>query len=211
MSNVNETTAPKVILFIAMLFMLVETVLYSESGGIGILYGILEIIFIILIFLSLAFVRTKPVEIPYYWWIYLILGIILILFSFLQEVFLQFFTGFLLILAVIVELLCENKEFKASKLVLLIGIILSLYDSVLCLFAGDAGIGPGIIGLILVIILLILVLDLFDIKIPMEWWTVLAIAFVIFTWVSPLVTGYIFGGFGGYILMIAWVLLIFAF
>ncbi|MFX1501871.1 MAG: hypothetical protein ACFFDH_12980 [Promethearchaeota archaeon] len=191
--------------------MLVEAVLYCGSGGISILYGILEIIFMILIFLSLAFVSTKPVEIPFYWWIYLILGIILILFSFIQEVFLQFFTGFLLILAVIVELLCENKELKASKLMLLVGIVLSLYDSVMCLFVGNTGIGPGIIGLILVIILFILVLDLFDIKIPMEWWTVIAITFIIFTWVSPLVTDNIFGGFGGYILMIAWVLLIFAF
>lgn len=168
MSESNENSAPKVILFIAMLFMLWEAVRYLGSGGIGILYGIFEIIFIVIIFISLSFVSTKPVELPYYWWIFLILGVILILFSFLQNVFIQFFTGFLLILAVIVELICEKKEFKASKLMLLVGIALSLYDSIMCLFLSNAGIGPGVIGLILLIILLILVLDLFDIKIPMK-------------------------------------------
>ena len=207
----NDNTAPKVILYIATLFMLWEAVLYLGAGDLGILYGILEIIFIIVIFISLSFVSTKPVELPYYWWIFLILGVLLLVFSVLQSVLLQYFTGFLLILAVIVELVCENKEFKASKLMLLVGIALSVYDSVMCFIVGEAGIGPGIIGLIFAIILLILVLELVDIKIPFEWWTVLTVAFVIFTWVSPLATGYIFGGFGGYILMIAWILILFAF
>ena len=50
MSESNENTAPKVILFIAMLFMLWEAVLYFGAGDLGILYGVLETIFIIVIF-----------------------------------------------------------------------------------------------------------------------------------------------------------------
>jgi len=195
--------------------MLVEAVAYFTIGGIGILYGILVLLFIAVIFISLALVSLGPVKIPYYWWIMLIIGILLILFEFLQNAFMPYFTGILVILAVIVELVTEKKDFKASKLMALVGIAFSIWDCTIIFLDFTAGneilVVNAVFGLILAIILLILVLDLVDIKIPYTWWVFLTIAFVIFTWVSPNAIGYAFGGFGGYILMIAWVLILFAF
>ena len=62
----KEITAPNIILFIAMLFMLAEAVLFMSAGGIGILYGIIELILIAVIFISLELVSLGPVKIPYY-------------------------------------------------------------------------------------------------------------------------------------------------
>ncbi len=210
----QEITAPKVVIFIAMLFMLVEAVAYFTIGGIGILYGILVLLFIAVIFISLALVSLGPVKIPYYWWIMLIIGILLILFEFLENAFMPYFTGILVISAVIVELVTEKKDFKASKLMALVGIAFSIWDCITIFLntaATDIMIVNAVFGLILAIVLLILVLDLVDIKIPYTWWVFLTIAFVIWYWVSPNATGFAFTGFGGTLLMIAWVLILFAF
>jgi hypothetical protein len=208
----KEITAPKLIIFIALLFMLTEAVSFMSAGGMGILYGIIELILIFVIFVSLELVSLGPVKIPYYWWIILIIGIILIVFSYLAPG--NYLTAIMLLLAVIVELVTDKKDIIASKIILLFGIAFSLWDCV-SIFIGYA---PGaeialvnaIFGLILVIILLILLLDLVDIKIPFTWWIVLTIAFVIFTWVSPFASGYPVVGFGGTILMIGWLLIILA-
>ena len=209
----SEMTAPKIILFIAILFMLVEAVAYFTAGGITILYGILELVFIAVIFISLALVSLGPIKIPYYWWIMLIIGVLLILFAFLAGG--TYFTGILVLLAVIVELVTEKKDFKASKLMALVGIAFSIWDCIAIFIGFTAGneilIVNAVFGLILAIILLILVLDLVDIKIPYTWWVVLTIAFVIWTWVSPFAGGLALTGFGGTILMIAWILILFAF
>ncbi|MCK4779975.1 MAG: hypothetical protein KAT57_07305 [Candidatus Lokiarchaeota archaeon] len=209
----SEMTAPKIILFIAMLFMLAEAVAYFTAGGIEILYGILELVFIAVIFISLALVSLGPIKIPYYWWIMLIIGVLLILFASLAGG--TYLTGILVLLAVIVELVTEKKDFKASKLMALVGIAFSIWDCIAIFIGFTAGneilIVNAVFGLILAIILLILVLDLVDIKIPYTWWVVLTIAFVIWTWVSPFAAGLIVTGFGGTILMIAWILILFAF
>lgn len=209
----SEMTAPKIIIFIAMLFMLAEAVAFFTAGGIAILYGILELVFIAVMFISLNLVSLGPIKIPYYWWIMLIIGVLLILFSLLAGG--TYFTGVLVLLAVIVELVTEKKDFKASKLMALVGIAFSIWDCIAIFLGFTAGneilIVNAVIGLILAIILLILVLDLVDIKIPYTWWVFLTIAFVIWYWVSPNAGGYDFTGFGGNLLMIAWVLILFAF
>jgi hypothetical protein len=98
---------------------------------------------------------------------------------------------------------------------LLVGIAFSLWDCIAIFMNFTAGaellLVNAIFGLILLIILLILVLDLVDIKIPYTWWVVLTIAFVIYTWVSPSAAGFPVVGFGGTLLMIGWILILFAF
>lgn len=212
----KEITAPKIMLFIACLFILAEAIAYLYLAGIDammILYGILGLVFVFIIFISLDLVSLGPVKLTYWWWLMLIIGVILVVFNYLVGG--NYFTPILVLLAVIVDLVTQKKDINASKIVLLFGIAFAVWDCV-SIFIGFT---PGaevilvnaIFGLILAIILLILVLDLVDIKIPYNWWTVLTIAFVIYTWVSPFVIGtFPVLGFGGIILMIGWVLILLA-
>lgn len=236
----RDITAPKTILIIAMLFMLAEAVAYFwladaafADDAILILYGILNLVFLAVIFISLDLVSLGPVKIPYFWWINLIIGVLLILFSYLvAEVYgyaLEFaalgivwgssiapyFAGALVLLAVFIELITTKKDIKASKLITLLGIALTIWDCVAIFLHAPTDIAfvHAVFGIILAIILLILVLDLVDIKIQFTWWVFLTIAFVIFTWVSPtarlmniLVDDLPVVGWAGTFLMIAWVL-----
>ena len=234
----REMTAPKILYIIAMLFMLLEAVAYfwlADAAYYGnsllILFGILNIVFIFVMFISLNLIGTGSVKIPYFWWLMVIIGVLLIIFSYLIDywgyTYGLFFLGYLwggvtpfpylagslVLLAVIVELVTKKKDFGASKIVGLIGIGLTIFDCiVIFIHLTDAiYIVNGVFGLILAVILLILMLDLVDIKIPFNWWVLLTIAFVIFVWVSPLVDGaYPASGWGGLFLMIAWILVLFA-
>ena len=239
----REMTAPKILLFIAMLFMLLEAFAYFwladpllTGDSLLILFGILNIVFIFVIFISLNLVGTGPVKIPYFWWLMLIIGILLILFSYLVADFwgygvvlvslgvvwgipaFPYLAGSLVILAIIVELVAKKKDFGASKIVGLLGIGLTIWDCIVIFMGTPTTISilHAVFGLILAVILLILMLDLVDIKIPFNWWVFLTIAFVIFVWVSPLANPILFPsaypatGWGGLFLMIAWILVLFA-
>lgn len=232
----REMTAPKILLFIAMLFVLLEAIAYFWVADLVgdyllVLFGILNIVFIFVMFISLNLVGTGPIKIPYFWWLTLIIGILLILFSYLVADFWgygfllfslglvwgvgpwPYLAGALVILAIIVELVAKKKDFGASKIVGLIGIGLTIFDCIVIFITAPITIAivHAVFGLILAIILLILMLDLVDIKIPFNWWVLLTIAFVIFTWVSPLALGaYPASGWGGLFLMIAWILVLFA-
>ena len=214
----KEITAPKLILFIAMLFILQEAIVYFYVAGtdaLFILYGIIGLVFVFIIFISLDLVSLGPVKLTYWWWLMLVIGVVLIIFNFLAGG--TYFTPILVLLAVIVDLVTDKKDINASKIILLFGIAFAIWDCV----ATFIGFAPGaeiflvnaIFGLILAIILLILVLDLVDIKIPFNWWVVLTIAFVIFYWITPgavLLSTYPVAGFGGIILMIGWLLMLLA-
>ena len=52
--GISDITAPKIIIFIAMLLMLVQAVAYITAGGITILYGVLVLVFII------VWIQCKP-------------------------------------------------------------------------------------------------------------------------------------------------------
>ena len=189
--------------------------------------------FLAVIFISLDLVKLGPVKIPYFWGINLIIGVLLIVFSYLvAEVYgyallfaalgiawgssiAPYFAGALVLLAVFIELITTKKDIKASKLITLLGIALTIWDCVSIFLHAptDIAVVHAVFGIILAIILLILVLDLVDIKIPFTWWVFLTIAFVIFTWVSPtarlmniLVDDLPVVGWAGTFLMIAWVL-----
>ncbi len=211
----KEITAPKITLFIAMLFIFAEAMGYFYVAAIDammILYGIIGLVFVFLIFISLDLVSLGPVKLTYWWWLMLIIGIVLIIFNYLAGG--NYFTAILVLLAVIVDLVRGKKDMNGSKVMLLFGIAFALWDCVAIFIGFTAGaeiiLVNAIFGLILAIILLILVLDLVDIKIPFGWWSVLIIAFVIYTFVSPFAAGYPVLGFGGIILMIGWLLMLLA-
>jgi len=236
----REMTAPKILYIIAMLFMLLEAVAYFwltdpilfTGDYLLILFGILNIVFIFVMFISLNLVGTGPVKIPYFWWLMLIIGVLLIVFSYLIAEFWgygiylyglilfgwgvlpwPYFAGSLILLAVIVELVAKKKDFGASKVVGLFGIALTIFDCIVIFMSYTTAlpIVHAVFGLILAVILLIIMLDLVDIKIPFNWWVFLPIAFVIFVWVSPMaLAAYPAAGWGGLFLMIAWILVLFA-
>jgi hypothetical protein len=238
----RELTAPKIILIIAMLFMFAEAIMYFyltdpllTGDNLLILFGILNLVFVFVIFISLDLVGTGPVKIPYFWWLMVIFGVLLIVFSYLIADFwgygiliaglgfaglagvAPYLTGSLVLLAVIVDIMPKLKDMKANKTFALFGIGFTIWDCIVILMQSAAATAIAIVnavfGIILAIVLLILVLDLIDIKIPFTWWVLLTIAFVIWTFVSPfavfinvLTTYYPVVGWGGLFLMISFVL-----
>ena len=227
MGEREKLSATKFLLYIGILFMIADAIFMfyasADPNGLFILYGILEIVLAAVVFLSLDLVSLGPVKIPYKWWILLIVGAILLVFGILvypiagyQYVF---FSGTIVVMAALLEFLLPKKEWKASKIMLLLGIAFAFYDCIL-LILGYADTGSkvaltnAIFGIILLVLLILAFQDWFDAKIPFTWWTVLTVGFVIFMWVSPgafaigLIENAPISGFGGTVLLIAWILMI---
>ncbi len=240
----REMTAPKVMYFVGMLFLLLDAVAYfwlADSSFTGdsllIIFGVLHLVFIIIMFLSLELVGTGRVKIPYFWWLMLIIGALAIVFSYLTanlwdygEEYLQlleifsfvpipYFTGGLIVLGVLTEVMPKIKDLKSSKVVAMVGILFTIYDCIviIILYTQTFFLITAIFGLILAAILLIIVLDLIDIRIPNTWWVILTFAFVIYIWVVPtLVAAWasvfaVLAGFGGLFLLIAVLLMLLGF
>jgi hypothetical protein len=237
----REMTAPKIMYFIGMLFILMDAIAYfwfaSEAlfgDNLLIIFGVLNLVLIIIMFLSLELVGTGRIKIPYFWWLMLIIGALLIVFSYLIANFwdygmymyvliefwnvapIPYFSGSLVILAVLLEKAPKIKDIKSSKVVTILAILLTIYDCVAMLIINSDEIFliSAIFGIILAVILLIVVLGFINIRIPYTWWVVLAFAFVIYIWVVPgLVAAWEslfvpFTGFGGLFLLIAVLLMI---
>jgi hypothetical protein len=213
MKTESKITAPKLLVFIAMLYTiaLAITYFYAPLGGFGlnILWGIICLVIAFLIFLTLDLISFGPLKIPYQWWIILIFGIILLIFGLFLNA--SYFPAILLILAALVEIIMEKKPYKASKMVLLVGIGFSVYECFLLFLSGNTLlIVNGVFGLILLILLIIVLFDLVDLKvIKYTWWVVLLIGFVIFTWISPNAAFFLAGN-GGTLILIAFVLMVLA-
>ncbi|MFX0056814.1 MAG: hypothetical protein ACFE85_02605 [Candidatus Hodarchaeota archaeon] len=210
-STTEKITAPKLLAFIGMLYTLALgiTYFYAAANPLNILWGIICLVIAFLIFVALELVDFGPVKIPYQWWLILIFGVVLLLFAlFLGG---SYFPAILLLLAALIEVIMEKKPYKASKMVLLVGIGFSIYECFDLFISGGAiPILNGVFGLILLIILLLILFDVVDFKvIDYSWWLVLLIGFVIFIWVSPLATG-VLTGFGGTLILIAFVLIMLA-
>jgi len=209
----DKITAPQIVAFIAVLILCSESVtaLLASTDGLTILFGIIAIILAIVIFISLEFIDLSPVKIPNYWWLTLVFGVILVVLAFFSTAgfatWKPYLGGVLLIIAGLMEIFAEKKDILPSKLVALIGAGFAIYECIMIFaifaFSTPATIINPIIGIIVAVILIILVLDKIDIKIPYNWWVLLTIAFVIFTWVSPL-----YAGIAGTVIMIAFILLI---
>jgi hypothetical protein len=206
-------TPTKLVLFIAMLLIFYQAIIYFYGAilfPILILYGIILLVFVALIFISLDLIGLGPIKLPYFWWLMLIIGVLLIVFDFLAGVVAViplYFTGTLVILAVLMELVGEKMKLAGCKFMVFFGVLFGIWDCV-TIFIGTASalaIVNAVFGLILMVILLILVFDFVDIKIPYKWWVLLIIAFVMYMFVQGSAGGYPVTGFSGWILMIAFV------
>lgn len=211
--STEKITAPKILVFIGMLYTLVLGISYFYAIAVtplNILWGIICLIIVFLIFISLELINLGPVKIPYQWWIILIFGVVLVLFGIFFSG--NYFPAILLLMAALIELVMQKKPYKASKMVLLVGIGFSIYDCFVLFLSGNViGIVNGVFGLILLIILLLIIFDVVDFKIiDYSWWLVLLIGFVVFTWVSPFAAGFPVVGYGGTIILIAFVLILLA-
>ncbi|MHA2129532.1 MAG: hypothetical protein ACW99L_06120, partial [Promethearchaeota archaeon] len=209
----DDISAINLIAFIAVLILCQESVasfLVANIDVFNILFGIVALILAIVIFISLAFIDLSPVKIPYKWWLMLIFGIILVALAFFTSGVTTFsgwkpyLGGVLVLAAALVEILSDKKNIVASKFMAIVGAGFALYEciNIFILYQGvtAATIINPIFGIIFAIILIIIVLDLIDIKIPYTWWVVLTIAFVIFIYVSPL-----YAGIAGVVLMISFI------
>jgi len=199
------------------------------------LFGIIELVFAIIIFLGLNYWELIPIKLPFTWWLLLIIGVVTIIFGFFNAdypaVTNSWWAGTIVTMAALIDLFAEKRGWKASKMMALLGAAFGIYDCII-IFMGMAevtGAGGtvatsvalnGVFGLILAIVLIIIIFDLVDIKIPYAWWVLLIIGFVFFMWVWPTATAMsllytgitgtalVVVGWSGWLLLIAFVLLI---
>jgi hypothetical protein len=222
-SITGDISAPKIIAFVAVLILCKESFILFVSGVqlFDFLFAIIAIILAIIIFISLKFIDLSPVKIPYYWWLTLIFGIIFIGLAWITTSGIAgsyggtrpYLGGVLLVIAGLTEILAEKKNIVHSKFIALVGAGFAIYESVMIIIqiiqvdlSQTSNIANPIIGIIAAAILIILITDKIDIKIPYEWWVVLTIGFVFFTWISIF-----YAGIGGIITLVAFVLLILGF
>jgi len=224
----EKMTASKVIAFIGMLFTLSLGIAFFYGVSIVtplyVLWGILCLLIAFLIFISLGLISLGKFKIPYTWWMLLIFGAVLVLIVYVGTTFSLgtitlypgiYFPAVLLLMAFLLELLLGKKPYKASKMVAIAGCAFAAYDCVILFLTSDPLlIVNAVFGLILIVILLLIIFDLVDFKIfDYSWWFVLLVGFVIFTWISTpvLLAGFPVVGFGGIIILIAFILILMAY
>ncbi|MHA2430623.1 MAG: hypothetical protein ACXACC_06255 [Promethearchaeota archaeon] len=219
----GEISASKVIAFIGMLTTVYYAMLFFYGvtllTGIFVLWGIICLLIAFLIFITIGLISFGPLsKVPYKWWILLIFGAVLLLIAYISRFPLlsigYYLPAILILMAALIELIMQKKPYKASKMVAIVGAGFAAYECiVLFLIAGPPRyIINGIFGLALIIILLLLIFEVVDFKLfDYSWWIVLLIGFVIYTWVSPLAGGFPVVGYGGTIILIAFILILMAF
>jgi general stress protein CsbA len=203
-------SASKVVALIGTLILIRDSISYFYTTDVlAILFGVVGLIIAFVIFDSLEIIDLKKLKIPYIWWVLLIIGLLLILIDYLVGMqpgagwIASYLAGILIIIAAIIEILSQKKEYTASKIVTLVGACYVIYESIMFILGGSiASIALAIVGIIFGIILLLTLFDKVDIKVPYTWWVVLIIGFVIFTWVSPV---------SGTIIMVGFILILMAF
>ena len=236
MSEEKNFTAVKLLAIIGMLYLGFDAISYFYATGTGteiyVLFGIIELVFAIVIFLGLNYWKLIPLKLPFTWWILLVIGVVTIIFGIADTVNASlanpYFTGIIVIMAALIDFFAEKKEWKASKIMALLGAGFGIYDCII-IFMGFTDYLPkpvparfalnGVFGILLAAVLIIIIFDLVDIKIPYEWWVLLIIGFVFFAWIVASATtmaGWLIAGgtnvvivgFSGRILLIAFLLLI---
>ncbi len=212
----GEISASKVIAFIGMLFTVYFAMIFFYNvtlfTGIFVLWGIICLLIAFLIFITLGLISFGPLsKITYQWWILLIFGAVLVLIAYFYISY--YLPAILILMAAVIELIMQKKPYKASKMVAIVGAGFAGYECVVLMLSGiTLYIVNAVFGLILIIILLLLIFEVVDFKIfNYSWWVVLLIGFVIFTWISPYAAGYPVLGYGGMIILIAFILILMAF
>ncbi|NHI92709.1 MAG: hypothetical protein EAX96_09430 [Candidatus Lokiarchaeota archaeon] len=206
MANV-DLSASKVVALIGALLLIAESigmiftginlaqVQIAQTQGLGILnivFGIIGLLAAAILILAIQIIEIKQIPIPYEWWLlFCIGGAVLILWLIAGNFgYASITTSIILILtAGVIELLADKKDYLASQIVALIGAIWVIYNSILFFIVQAGSIGVNaisymIFGLICGIILILTMIEKVDIKIPYEWWTVLIIGWLVFTWVN---------------------------
>jgi len=222
----RELSAVKILAMIGILYWFYDAIAYFVSFAPGnelfILYGIIELVFALYLFMALKYWDLIPLNLPYFWWLLLVFGAVTLIFGYLGLA-ISYFAGTLIIMAGLIEFLGDKKGWKASNMMAILGAAFGIYDCIIIFYGFSVlpmfpeHLVGAIFGLIFVIILIILIFDFVDIKIPYEWWVLLIIGFMFFTWFSgyaaiyALIAGVPIAGWAGIILLIAFVLLAFGF
>ncbi|MFW9949802.1 MAG: hypothetical protein ACFFKA_06725 [Candidatus Thorarchaeota archaeon] len=212
--------AARIVALMAALVVIREGItLFWTLVPLNIFYGIMEIIFagILIIVLNIVDFGIPFFKNLYKWWIILILGFLIMLFEILalylvttiplfQMIIAGIYLlgGMLTIISAILELMVGKEKMKASQVVALFGVVYTIFEViVLFTIGGQQNIYHGIIGIIFIVLLLISMQKKIDLKIKYEWWVVLIIGFVLFSWVNP--------GIGGTIILISFILMLLAY
>ena len=191
-SPINDITPSKFVAFVAVLVLIREAIQYFSSSVSHVLvHGVVDLIIAAVIFISLQIVNLRKVKIPYKWVILLILGAILLLITTLLKFVFQYsevlYLGpTLVLLAFLIEFLDQKKSYNASKIAVLVGSCIAIYESIMIFLTySNIIVVNGIFGVIFAVGLILSMWDKIDIKIPLTWAVVLTAGFVIFTWISP--------------------------
>ena len=205
-SKVGISASKVVALIGALVVIQVSIGYFATLDALNILYGIIGLIFAAVIFMSLEIVDLKKFKIPYFWWVLLIIGVLLILFEIAVGLS-SYLGGILVLIAALLEFLSQKKTYAESKIVALIGACYLIYESVMPFLPltptpTPTSIALSIVGFVFAIILILTLQNKIDIKVPYAWWVVLIIGFVVFTWVTPV---------SGTIIMVAFILILMAF
>jgi len=195
-------TASRVVALIGILVLIRDSIFYfyPPIDVLAVLLGVVGLIIAFVVFDSLAIIDFKKLNIPYIWWVLLIIGFLLVLFEYLVGP--SYLAGILVITAALIEILGQKKSYTASKIVVLIGAFWLIIESIMFIMGMGGSIALAIVGIIFAIILLLTLFDKVDIKVPYTWWVVLIIGFVIFIWVSAV---------SGTIIMVGFILILMAF
>ncbi|MFX0032630.1 MAG: hypothetical protein ACFE8V_08475 [Promethearchaeota archaeon] len=222
----EKMTASKVIAFIGMLFTLSLGIAYfygvTIATGLYVLWGIICLVIAFLIFVSLGLISLGKFKIPYTWWMLLIYGAVLVLIVYVSTLFIAniggiygyfpnvYFPAVLLLMAFIIELVTAKKAYKVSKMVALAGCAFAAYECVLLILTSfPLFVVNAVFGLALIVIFILVIFDLVNFKIfDYSWWFVLLVGFVIFTWISWFTLGALVAGFGGILILIAFLLIV---
>ncbi|MFX1308719.1 MAG: hypothetical protein ACFE8C_03405 [Promethearchaeota archaeon] len=215
MSEGEGLTGVKVLAMMGALFLFWDAVTYFYGGiGINILWGILALLFAAVIFLGLKFWDVIPFSLPFNWWILLIIGVVSIIIGLTGSFGAggstsSYWSGTVVTMAALIDLFGERKGWKASKMMALLGAAFGVYDCIIIFMGGVLTVDAilnAVFGLILAVILIIIIFDLVDIKIPYEWWVLLVIGFVFFFWVvgSAVVAQLALAFTGTIVILVGW-------
>ncbi len=199
------TSASKVVALIGALIAVRDSItLILTAEVLSIIFGIIGIILAIILFIAMnIFDANIRKNIPFEWWLLLLVGGVMLIFSIMLGMSNLFLPAILILIACLVEIVCERKDYIASKIVILIGSIWSIIVAFGMLSSGDVlTIITGVVGLTCAVLLLLSLFPKLSSKIPYAWWFILILGFIIFTWIDII---------GGTIIMVGWILFLMAY
>lgn len=179
-----DIPAPKLVAFIGCLLMICEGILYLRSpSAMNILAGITNLAAGIILFLVINVVEFNfDIKIPYVWWLLMAIGGGVLLVDFIANAVntgsifgtVLYWGGLLVALGGMIEwhVIPEKLNLSDSKFVLLVGAGMTIAVSILTV---------SLIWMIVAIALcVLLILAIFDVLIPYEWWLTLGVGLAIF-------------------------------